>query len=863
MAAMLGSFMPSGRNVTLLIALGYALVMALVITMGTQIISTIDRLQSISHDLYLHPFKVSNAALEAQAKIVLVRNVMLEEVLHGDARESRAVLTETTALDGAIRDKLKIARSAFLGDTRRVDDVIRHLDEWSQLRSHITDLLEHGRHERARELAVGPGEKIFAQLAGDMAYVVDFARHKAASYAEEASRESAQRMRTIWQLMGVLAVLVTLLVLAITRRVLQEFRQNEEFARDLLENEQKFRLLFESGIDGKLLLSADGRIVDVNHVAYERLGYRREEMLGRHIAEFNSPQYAEKAAQIMAQIRAQGHASFESAHVRKDGTVIPMEVSSMLIELRGEPMFYSISRDVSERRKFENELAAREARYRAVIETSADGFWVVDMQGRLVEVNDAYVRLSGYRREELLAMRVPDLEVRERPEETAAHIEMILREGHDRFETVHRRKDGSTWPVEIVTNYWPEVGGYLFVFAIDITERKRREEDQKLAAAVFQNIGEALTVTDAQNRIIAVNPAFTQLTGYTPQEVIGNNPNMLSSGHHDSEFYRQMWQSLEQTGQWQGEIWDRRKDGSLMAEWLTISTIYDADGKVDRRVALFSDITKKKQSEEVIWRQANFDALTQLPNRRMFHERLEQEIRKAHRTEQGLALLFIDLDHFKEINDTLGHHFGDELLMEAARRITACVRESDAVARLGGDEFTVILADLADDAHVERVAQDIMGRLSAPFSLGSERAYVSASIGITLYPEDASDAAGLLRNCRPGDVCRQERRAQPLQLFHAPAAGKGAEAAAPDQRPALGGDRGAAAGLLPAHRRSGEYAYQQGGGAAALAASRAGDDQPAGFHSARRGNRHDQRNRRLGIHGGRALGEALDREVRR
>ncbi len=277
-------------------------------------------------------------------------------------------------------------------------------------------------------------------------------------------------------------------------------------------------------------------------------------------------------------------------------------------------------------------------------------------------------------------------------------------------------------------------------------ERKRAEDELQLASMVYQHSSEAMMITDEKNRIIAINPAFTNITGYSMEEVSGRNPGLLKSGKHDADFYRNLWNEVTARGSWQGEIWNRRKSGDIYPEWMTINSIYNPDGSVHRYVALFSDITDKVRTDELIWRQANFDLLTDLPNRRMFHDRLEQEIKKAHRGNSRLALLFIDLDRFKEINDTLGHQLGDLLLIEAARRVVSCVRESDTVARLGGDEFTVILSELPDGTQAEKIAQTILEKLAAPFPLGSDNAYVSASIGITFYPDDALDVEQLLRN---------------------------------------------------------------------------------------------------------------------
>lgn len=286
----------------------------------------------------------------------------------------------------------------------------------------------------------------------------------------------------------------------------------------------------------------------------------------------------------------------------------------------------------------------------------------------------------------------------------------------------------------------------LVVLGRDITERKQAEEQLRLAATIFEFSSEAMLLSDADNRIINVNSAFTQITGYTQNEVLGKNPSFLGSGRHDQAFYRDMWRSLNKIGYWQGEVWNRRKDGELYAEWLTVNAIFNEDGTIAKHLAFFSDITEKKRNDELIWNHANFDSLTSLPNRRLFRDRLAQEIKKADRAKLSMALLFIDLDRFKEINDRLGHDAGDALLVETARRISECVRESDTVARLGGDEFTVILSRIIDRSHVDKVARNIIQKLSAPYLLCGMTVESSASIGITLCPEDGGELEILLKN---------------------------------------------------------------------------------------------------------------------
>lgn len=287
-----------------------------------------------------------------------------------------------------------------------------------------------------------------------------------------------------------------------------------------------------------------------------------------------------------------------------------------------------------------------------------------------------------------------------------------------------------------------EQAASLAALAID---KSRINEELQLALLVYQNSSEAMMVTDKNGTILTINAAFTRLTGCSQEEAIGKNPQTFGNDHVHA-FYSHVWQQLDSHGHWEGEIVDTRMNGETYTRWLTVNTIFNKDSSVHRRVVLFYDITEKKKTEELIWQQANFDALTGLPNRRMFHDRLEQDMKKAHRDHGRLALLFLDLDRFKEINDTLGHSMGDQLLKEAGKRLLNCVRDTDTVARLGGDEFTVILVGIQNTASVERIAEEILAKISEPFHLGDEQAYVTTSIGITLYPDDADTRDALIKN---------------------------------------------------------------------------------------------------------------------
>lgn len=280
----------------------------------------------------------------------------------------------------------------------------------------------------------------------------------------------------------------------------------------------------------------------------------------------------------------------------------------------------------------------------------------------------------------------------------------------------------------------------------DITERVAAEQAIREAATVFDATSEAILITDADGVIRRVNRAFSTITGYDPDQVIGQRPGLLASGRHDKLFYAALWDALLTHGYWEGEIWNRRKSGEVFPIWETISAVRNPEGAIVEFVALFSDITKKKRSEEEIVYRANYDALTGLPNRTLLAERLSQALRQARRETLRLAVLFIDLDHFKQVNDTLGHARGDRLLQAVAERMRHCVRESDTLARQGGDEFVVLLANLETPAAAGIVAGKIIAQTCMPFIIDQHEIRVGASVGITIYPDDGTDIDTLYRN---------------------------------------------------------------------------------------------------------------------
>jgi diguanylate cyclase (GGDEF)-like protein/hemerythrin-like metal-binding protein/PAS domain S-box-containing protein len=268
----------------------------------------------------------------------------------------------------------------------------------------------------------------------------------------------------------------------------------------------------------------------------------------------------------------------------------------------------------------------------------------------------------------------------------------------------------------------------------------------ELASIIYKNSSQAMFVSDAYNNIISVNAAFTKITGYEEIDVIGENPTILSSNDNEKIIYEKMWKDINKKDSWSGELINKKKNGDIYIEYLNINVVRDEKGYLDHYVALFTDITEKKSSEDIIKKQATYDFLTQLYNRNMFQIQLEEEIVKFSRTKLPFALLFIDLDHFKDVNDTLGHDIGDKVLIEASRRILLNIRKTDFLGRFGGDEFTIILPELKNINIIDNIADKIIKSLTLPFFIDLKQIHISASVGITIYPNDASDAVSLLKN---------------------------------------------------------------------------------------------------------------------
>ncbi|MDL2356150.1 MAG: EAL domain-containing protein [Pseudomonadota bacterium] len=434
--------------------------------------------------------------------------------------------------------------------------------------------------------------------------------------------------------------------------------------------------------------------------------------------------------------------------------------------------------DISERKHNEMRIEGLLAEQSAILDNVMFGVMFVRHR-RVVSVNRRCEQLFGYSSGQLAGSSTALLFGSE-AEFDAVGVDQYATLAEAKYvteERQYRRSDGSL--------FWCLVSGYaldpkranegsIWVFA-DVTERKLAEETLRLSATVLEHIADGVMVIDGGGRIVAINPAFTQITGYTESEALGQDSSLTRSSRHDLAFYQRLWDELTESGFWRGEIWNMRKNGELYLEWLTVSAVRDNGGAISHYVGVFSDITKVKESQDKLDHMAHHDPLTALPNRLLFHDRLQHALLRAARHTEQLAILFIDLDRFKNVNDTLGHHIGDELLKQVASALSAQLREGDTLARLGGDEFIVLLENVDGQFGAGHVAEKLVAMFERPFIVADYELFVTGSVGISLYPNDATDLNMLIRNA---DVAMYQAKARGRNgyQFYAPSmTGEGVE----------------------------------------------------------------------------------------
>jgi diguanylate cyclase (GGDEF)-like protein/PAS domain S-box-containing protein len=388
--------------------------------------------------------------------------------------------------------------------------------------------------------------------------------------------------------------------------------------------------------------------------------------------------------------------------------------------------------------------------YARIFQDSQEAIIITDRHSRIVIVNPAFVSITGYSESEVIGQR-PSL-LKSGRQDSAFYVNMwasIHRDGKWQGEIWNRRKNGEIYPEWLSIHSVKDEKGILLHYVgmfSDITHRKHTISKLRLHAQVFSNSSEGIMITDKQLKILSVNQAFTTMTGYTEEEATGHTPRLLHSGLQNQFFYIKMWETIHTTGLWEGEIWNKRKNGEIYPEWLSITTLRNETGAITNYIGMFTDITERKQSEEHLKYLAHFDKLTGLPNRTLLSELVNAAITKTVQTNQKLAIFFIDLDRFKMVNDSLGHNIGDKLLQQVADRLSSVVRMNDIVSRLGGDEFIIVLQDLQEQEEARQIAMHLISSINKPFWVDDNELYINASIGICMYPTHGGDFDTLLKH---------------------------------------------------------------------------------------------------------------------
>jgi len=518
----------------------------------------------------------------------------------------------------------------------------------------------------------------------------------------------------------------------------------------LREGERYYRHVIDSAVDGYFAMDPQRRFIEVNDTLCKLFGYPRDEWMGRTPLDFITEESRADLIAQMQRIDTTDHRRFQLIARRKNGTTFHILLNNTTHRNeKGEVVgSFGFVTDLTPIVEAQRAVAESERDLRGILDDLQDTYYRTDINGIVTRASRSVEQLLGYTAEEMLGRKLADFYYSQADREVFL-AQMAAGGGHIvAGQSRLRHKDGHIVWVQTTAHFMKDAAGNIIGVegtTRDNTQQRRAEEELRLAARVFESSGEAIMITDADGCMISVNNAFSSVTGYAETDAVGRNASLLASGRHGREFFSDMWREMLETGYWHGEIWNQRKNGEIFPEWLAISSVRDAEGKITHFVGIFSDISERKAVEAKIAFLAHHDPLTGLPNRLLLRDRMEQAIAHGERAGSKVALLFVDLDRFKAVNDSFGHPVGDALLRDAAQRLLACVRDSDTISRHGGDEFLVVLTDLQSSEVPAQIAGKIMTVLGEPFHVETHEVTISASIGIAVYPEDGAGFDELLK----------------------------------------------------------------------------------------------------------------------
>jgi len=619
------------KSSTPLLIFGFVAMVLLVVLFALISLQENGKVAALNEKMYLHPFSVSNAVLEANSDIISMHRYMKDVVLATTKDELDIAISLVEQHEQKVYRHFELINERFLGDMETVNTAFSAFVDWKAIRNEVIILQRNNQHQKAAAITVGKGAKHVQLLTQRMDVLIDFARNKALEFKENSQKSYEDSLSYMY----ILLIFITLSSIATALFVITQIRKAEYAQKKSEENVQQSQTQLLNVITGSRLGYWDWNYKTGEHIVNDdwllMLGLSQQDITNnvRDWDDLIHPSDKEATKKII------------QSHIQSGKNYIS--------DFRMK---------------------------------HTDGSWVwIQGSGAVVEYD----------------------------------------------ENTHE-------PLRLCGTHQ------------DITARKQAEEKLQLSSRVFSDTHEGITITNADRVIIDVNPAFSEITGYSREEVIGQNPRILSSGKQSPEFYAAMWQQINESGHWQGEMWNRKKSGEVYAELLTISSLKDAQDNVVNYVGVFSDITQTKKQQEKLNLMAHYDVLTGLPNRALFVDRFQQAIAHSKRTGKQLAICFLDLDNFKPINDGYGHNVGDQILIDVSLRIKDALREEDTVSRQGGDEFALLLGNIDSFSQCEQLLDRILDSLSRAFIIDDYSHHISASIGLTLYPFDNSDLDTLLRH---------------------------------------------------------------------------------------------------------------------
>ncbi len=640
------------KSSTKVILIGFFLMILLLILFTFTALNENKKHAELNEKIYLHPFSVSIAVLEANGNIISMHRYMKDVVLSKNKEELDHAIALVNKHENAVYQQFKLIQERFLGDKNIINTAYITFVNWKPIRETVIALKRNNKHILAADITKGTGAEHVKKLNENMSFLIDFARNKALEFKNNSQR-SYDLSKNHYYILSLLIILMGVITaFFVTFRV----RKAE---RSYKESEERFKALFNNAEIS--IWSEDFSVVVSELDSLKQAG----------VINLKEYLYAnmDVAWNLAAMVKVN---DVNNATLKLFGAQNQNEFINKI-----DQTFGSNAIDI-----FINELCA--------IWNKQETF--------LSEAN--FQTLDGKKIEALISFQLPS--------------------SNNNFQNL---------PISIV----------------DISEHKRNERKLKLSSRVFSDTHEGIIITDVDKLIIDVNPAFSEITGYSRDDVLGKPPSILSSRNNEPALHIEMWKKIDDDGYWQGEIWNRRKNGEVYAELLTISSLKNADNKITHYLGIFTDITQSKQQQESMRKMAHYDALTGLPNRTLLLDRFNQSLAHAMRSNSLLAVCFLDLDDFKPVNDTYGHDTGDKLLIEVARRLKLSVRDEDTVSRLGGDEFVMLLGGAQSTEQYYELLERIIISISTTYFIDEYTIDIGASIGVSISPLDGEQLDSLLR----------------------------------------------------------------------------------------------------------------------